>query len=147
MAEIVTFRVLASASGGRLSVVEVLVPPGGGPPPLHTHPPDEIFTVVEGVITVFAGDPLRPDRRELATGDVTYVSGGVPHTFRNFDDSPARLVLTFAPGELMEQFFARIGIPVADPQNPPPVDLDAEVRRIFSTGAALGIEQLDSAYA
>ena len=116
------------------------------PPPLHTHPPDEVFSVIEGAVIVFAGDPLRPERRELAAGDVTYVPGGVAHTFRNFGDVPARLILTFTPGDMMELFFARAGIPVDDPLNPPIIDFDAEVERVFQAGAELGMQEFDPAY-
>jgi quercetin dioxygenase-like cupin family protein len=147
MADVITFRVLSSASNGRLSVVELVTPPGGGPPPLHAHPPDEVFTVVEGSVTLFVGDPLAPERKELVQGDIAHVRGGVAHTFRNFSEQSARMLLTFTPGEMMERFFVEAGIPVTDPQNLPVVDFESEVRRVFQAGAALGMEQFDPAYA
>ena len=147
MSDVVTFRVLSSASNGRLSVVELFAPPGGGPPPLHAHPPDEVFTVIEGSVTLFWGDPQRPERREMGPGEVGHVCGGVAHTFRNFADTPARLLLTFAPGEMMEQFFLTAGIPVVDPHSLPTIDVETEVRRVFQAGAALGMVQFEPAYA
>lgn len=147
IADVITFRVRSADSGDRLAVVEIFAPPGGGPPPMHSHPPDELFTVLSGAVTVFSGDPLMPERRELATGDLAHVPGGVAHTFRNFGEHPARLLLTFSPGEVMEQFFLRAGVPVEDPRDPPVVDLDAEVRRVFEAGASLGLRQFDAAYA
>jgi quercetin dioxygenase-like cupin family protein len=147
MADVITFRVLSSATNGRLSVVELVAPPGGGPPPLHAHPPDEVFAVLEGQVTLFTGDPLRPDRTDLAEGETAHVAGGVAHTFRNLGHGRARLLLTFSPGEMMEEFFTRAGIAVADPENLPAVDLDNEVSRVFRVGASLGMQQFDPTYA
>ncbi|MHB8690997.1 MAG: cupin domain-containing protein [Solirubrobacteraceae bacterium] len=142
MADLITFRVCASASGGRLAVVEIEVPPGGGPPPLHTHPPDEVFHVVEGEVTVFEGQPHDTKRARLGPGQTGHVRGGVPHTFRNFTDVPARLLVTFAPGEMMSRFFAEAGHRVEGGGQLPTLNLEAEVARVFSVGQRLGMQTL-----
>lgn len=143
MADLVTFKVTDADSNGRLTVVQIDVPPGGGPPPLHIHPPDEVFTVVGGSITVFQGDPAAPETREVVAGGCVHVPGGTAHTFRNFGDEPARMILTFSPGLMMERFFVEVGHPVDDPDNLPQLDLDAEVARVFAAGQRLGMELLD----
>jgi len=51
--------------GGRYSLIDMLVPPGGGPP-LHRHDFEEMFTILEGEIELtFRGErneraPVRP---------------------------------------------------------------------------------------
>jgi mannose-6-phosphate isomerase-like protein (cupin superfamily) len=142
MADLITFRVTDADSGGRLVSVQIDVPPGGGPPPLHIHPPDEIFHVVMGTVTVFEGPPESARRVELTPGQTGHVRGGVPHTFRNFSDSHARLLVTFVPGLMMERFFVQAGHRVDDPERLPELDLEAEVPRVFSVGSTLGMELL-----
>lgn len=143
LADLVTFKVTDADSNGRLTVVQIDVSPDGGPPPMHVHPPDELFTVVAGTVTVIHGDPAAPVVREVVAGDCAHVPGGTPHTFRNFSDKPARMILTFAPGRMMEQFFVEVGHPVADPDNLPQLDLESEIPRVFAASARLGMELLD----
>ena len=142
LADLVTFKVTDAGSNGRLTVVQIDVPPEGGPPPMHTHPPDELFTVLSGTVTVFQGDPAAPVVREVVAGDCEHVPGGTAHTFRNFGDGPARMILTFAPGVMMERFFVEAGHPVDDPDTLPVLDLEVEVSRVFAAGARLGMELL-----
>ena len=142
MADLITFRVCASASGGRLAVVEIEVPPGGGPPPLHIHPPDEVFHVVTGEVTLFKGLPDDAERATLGPGQTDHVRGGVPHTFRNLTDTPAQLLVTFAPGEMMSRFFVEAGHRVEQRGQLPTLDLEAEVPRVFGVGQRLGMQTL-----
>lgn len=143
MADRVTFRVTDADSGGRLTVVEIDIPPGGGPPPLHIHPPDEVFQVLEGEVTIFEGDPEDAARRVLGPGGCQHVRGGRPHTFRNLTDAPARLLATFAPGRMMERFFVEAGHDVTGLDAMPDLDLEAEVARVFGVGERLGMRLLD----
>ena len=142
MADLITFRVCPSGSGGRLAVVEIEVPPGGGPPPLHIHPPDEVFHVVEGEVTIFRGGPGDTERATLGAGQTEHVRGGVPHTFRNLTDAPAQLLVTFAPGEMMSRFFVEAGHRVENRARLPKLDLEAEVPRVFGVGERLGMQTL-----
>jgi mannose-6-phosphate isomerase-like protein (cupin superfamily) len=142
MADVVTFRVPSAASDGRVMVGEIAVPVGGGPPPLHVHVPDEVFHVIEGEVTVFTGDPEDARPTLLHAGETKHVPGGVPHTFRNFGDKPARVLLTFSPGEMMERFFITVGHRVTDPCVLPVLDLEAEVPRVFEIGRDLGMRTL-----
>jgi glyoxylate utilization-related uncharacterized protein len=83
---------------------------GGGPPPLHSHPPDEIFTVLEGTPTLLCRRVGGLERRRLRPGDTAHVPGGTPHTFRNFSAAATRFLATFVPGEMMEHYFVAGGI-------------------------------------
>ena len=58
-------RVPGEATGGRLAVIEFLFPHGASPP-LHTHPQDESYVVLDGQLTVQAG----AERFELGAGGV-----------------------------------------------------------------------------
>src|SRR3954469_15263979 len=70
-------RVPGEAVGGRFSLIEFLFPHHASPP-RHTHPMDESLIVLEGALTLVAGD----SRTELGPGGVGPVPMGVPHTFR-----------------------------------------------------------------
>jgi quercetin dioxygenase-like cupin family protein len=126
--DLITFRVTASQSGGRVVVVEALTPPGGGPPPLHSHPPDEIFTVLEGTPTLLRQGALGVERRRLGPGDTAHIPGGTPHTFRNFSDATTRFLATFVPGEMMEHYFVAGGIP-APPDSVPAIDVERQAEQ------------------
>jgi len=52
-----TYTILVSGeeTGGRYSLIDMLIPPGGGPPP-HRHDFEEMFTILEGEIElIFRG--------------------------------------------------------------------------------------------
>ena len=88
-----TIRVPGEAVDGRYALLEFLFPHGASPP-LHTHPQDESYVVLEGRLTIQAGD----DRFELAAGGVAAVPTGVPHTFRVDSDTAQVLVLSTPAG-------------------------------------------------
>src|SRR6267143_7270868 len=44
-----TILVTGEETGGRYSLIDMLVPPGGGPPP-HRHDFEEMFTILDGEI-------------------------------------------------------------------------------------------------
>lgn len=88
-----TFKVLPPQSGGRYTVIEAFVLPGGGPPPhLHTRE-DEMFYVYSGQMTFM-------DNQHTFTagpGSVVYLKRGIPHTFKNSGDVPVKYILTTTP--------------------------------------------------
>src|SRR5947209_3028266 len=78
-------RTPGEAVGDRFALIEFLFPQHASPP-LHTHPQDESYVVLEGQLTIRAG----ADRFELAAGGVATVPIAVPHTFR-VDSETARV--------------------------------------------------------
>jgi mannose-6-phosphate isomerase-like protein (cupin superfamily) len=73
-------------------------------PPLHVHPGfDETYLVLEGRLEVVVAE----QHSELTPGAVAYVSGTVPHTFRNPDDERARFLSICSPGGF-EHFFRAV---------------------------------------
>lgn len=141
-----TYTVLLSGeqTDGRVAMIDMLVPPGGGPPP-HRHAFEESFRVLEGAVEVRLRDdePVR-----LEAGETANVPAHAPHAFRNAGDVPARLLCTVAPAGL-EAFFAEVGDRVASRTSPPPPLTDAEradrLRRAAERAPAYGMELLPPA--
>ena len=138
-----TYTVLLSGeqTAGRFAMLDMLIPPGGGPPP-HRHNFEECFRVLAGSIEVLLRD-LPPVR--LEAGDSANIPANAPHAFRNTADVAARLLCTVAPAGL-ERFFAEFGDPVATRTSPAPELSDAERRTRLQRAAAkapeYGIEML-----
>jgi quercetin dioxygenase-like cupin family protein len=81
-------------SAGAVGVVESHVPPGWEGPPLHHHPFDEGFYVLEGELTFQLGEELR----SATPGDFVFAPADAVHTFANLSDAPARYLIVVTPG-------------------------------------------------
>ncbi len=115
-----TILIAGNDTAGRYCLIEMLVPPGGGPPP-HRHDFEEMFSVLEGEIEfTFRGDKLT-----ARAGDTINVPANAPHFFQNTFDRPARMLCLCSPAG-QEEFFALIGDPVATRTTPGPKLSDAE---------------------
>ena len=109
-----TLLVTGSDTGGRFSLIDMHIPPGGGPPP-HRHDFQETFRVLEGELNVtFRGKQLT-----LHAGDTVNIPSNAPHQFRNASAKPVRLLCLCSPAGL-ENFFLEVGVPVATRTTPPP---------------------------
>jgi quercetin dioxygenase-like cupin family protein len=124
-----TYRILISGAqnGGAFAVIDMLVPPHGGPGP-HAHADiQESFYVVEGEVVVKTKDLT------YTAGKGSFVSiprGGVVHSFKNLSTSTAHLLCTVIPAGL-EALFLEIGKPVAAGTFLPPAPLsEAEQKRL-----------------
>jgi quercetin dioxygenase-like cupin family protein len=107
-----TIKVAAQATNGRFALIEFLFPRHASPP-LHTHPQDETYIVLEGRLTVKAGE----QRFELEAGAAAVVPMGVPHTFRVDSDTARVLVLSTPAG--LEQMIRDGSVPADAPTLPP----------------------------
>lgn len=133
-----TIRVPGEAVDGRFALIEFLFPRHASPP-LHTHPQDESYVVLEGRLTVRAGD----ERFELEAGGTGVVPMGVPHTFRVDSDSARVLVLSTPAG--LDRFVRDGSVPATARTLPPadtprPGDLEAIFRAhgVVNLGPPLG---------
>ncbi len=97
----VVVKVPAAASGGSVGVVEMLVPPGEGPPMHIHHREEEAIHVLEGRFRFWCGDRVW-DGYEGAT---VLLPRGIPHTFQAVG-APGRVLGTVAPGGF-EEFFVQ----------------------------------------
>jgi quercetin dioxygenase-like cupin family protein len=108
-----TFKARGEQTGGRLTALENVIPPGEGPP-LHTHTAeDESWYVLEGELRFLVGAELF----NAPAGTFLFAPRGMPHTFQNVGDQPARLLILFNPSGI-EQFFDQFA-EVADGQSVP----------------------------
>ncbi len=118
-----TYTILVSGddTAGQYTLIDMHVPPGGGPPP-HRHDFEEMFSVLEGEVELsFRGEHL-----VARAGETVNVPANAPHGFRNASGAPARLLcMCSPPGQ--EQFFIAVGTPVRSrTEAPPPLDEDAQ---------------------
>ncbi|MGY1622451.1 cupin domain-containing protein [Geodermatophilus sp. SYSU D00965] len=101
----VTVLATSAQTGGALFAVRVHMPPGGGPPVMHRHDPGEVYLVLSGEVTFYAGGPDGVVHRSTAAaGDVVPLVGGTPHTVRNESAGDAVVFVVHAPGAPMEGF-------------------------------------------
>jgi quercetin dioxygenase-like cupin family protein len=105
-------RLPAEASGGRFALIEGLLPHLASPP-LHTHPQDETYVVLDGRLTLVAGE----ERFELGPGDAGSAPAGMAHTFR-VDSETARVLLVSMPAGL-ELMMRDASVPAEAPTLPP----------------------------
>ena len=116
-----TILVGGSDTNGRYTLIDMHVPPGGGPPP-HRHDFEEMFTVLDGEVQVtFRGQTLT-----AGAGETINVPANAPHAFTNTTATPARLLCMCAPAG-QEEFFVLVGQPVTTrTEAPPPLSPDAQ---------------------
>jgi quercetin dioxygenase-like cupin family protein len=111
-----TYTILLSGNdtSGRYCLIDMLVPPGGGPGP-HRHDFEESFTVLEGEIeTTFRGK-----KSLVRSGETVNIPANAPHSFTNASKQAVRLLCICAPAG-QEEFFAQVGFAVATRLTPPP---------------------------
>jgi len=90
--ETFTFLETSAETGGTRVVALVDVQPGGGPRP-HSHPPEETFELVNGVVELLHDG----GRSRLEPGEPVTVPPGSLHTFTNPSDAPASVKVTIVP--------------------------------------------------
>jgi quercetin dioxygenase-like cupin family protein len=124
-----TVLVAGSDTDGKYTLIDMHVPPGGGPPP-HRHDFEEMFTVLDGQVEVtFRGETIT-----ARAGETINVPANAPHAFTNATEAASRLLCLCAPAG-QEEFFTLVGQPVATRTEAPPV-LDGAARAAFVAKAA-----------
>ncbi len=94
-AEDVVVRATGDETDGQYDVMEITIPPGPGVTPLHVHHDnDEAMHVIEGEVTVKLGEK----RHVLEAGAYAMAPRGLPHTYRNSGEEPARVLFVYTPG-------------------------------------------------
>jgi len=128
-----TYTILVSGenTGGRYTLIDMHVPPGGGPPP-HRHDFEEMFTILDGEIEL----TFRGATTVARAGDTVNVPANAPHVFRNSTGRPARLLCVCSPSG-QEEFFRAVGVPVANRTEPPPALDDAGTAAFIAEAVAL----------
>ena len=134
--ETIVLRATSADTNGALLALEVRMPPGGGPPLLHRHAPEELYRVEAGELTFYVEDGAGAVRRTVAgAGDVVHLPGGRTHTVRNESEAEARAYVVFSPGAPMEAFVrAAAGLPAEGSPSPGEVLALAERHGITMAG-------------
>ena len=124
-----TILLTGKETAGRFCLIDMYVPPGGGPPP-HRHDFEETFTLLEGELDfVFRGA-----NQVARAGETLNVPANAPHQFHNSSSRPVRMLCICSPAG-QEEFFLEVGIPVATRTTPPP-KLDESAQVEFKAKAA-----------
>jgi quercetin dioxygenase-like cupin family protein len=129
------YEVMASGeeTGGELTVMQMTIPPGIGPPP-HTHPGGESVYVLEGQIRYHIGE----ETHEAGPGSFFHIPADVVENFEPTGDQPARLLVMYTPGGI-DKFFTEVGEPAQARELPPPSAEPPDLERIASIGAKHGL--------
>lgn len=118
-------------TAGRLGVFELVLPHGAAPP-LHSHPQDETFYILEGDVTAWVvelelaaseGDPpawVAECATSCGVGTVVYAAGGTPHSFR-VESGTARMLVMSTPAGI-EDYVRTLAEPARWPWLQPPPD-------------------------
>jgi len=122
-----TYRLVVTGeqTGGAYAVIDMLIPPQGGPGP-HAHADfQEAFYVMEGEIEV------RTEAQTYTARKGAFVNiplGGLVHDFKNQTDTMAHLLCVLTPAG-MEGMFQEIGRPVAPGAFLPPPEMNPEEQK------------------
>lgn len=119
-----TISVTGEQTAGRFCVIDMHVPPGGGPPP-HRHDFEETFIVLEGEMEA----TFRGEKSLVRAGDTINIPANAPHQFHNASADPVRVLCICSPAG-QENFFREVGVPVATRTTPPP-KLDPKEQAAF----------------
>ena len=127
------YRIVISGeqTGGAYAVIDMVVPPKGGPNP-HAHADfQESFFILEGEVEVTTEEA----KYTAVTGSfVNIPKGGMVHCFKNKTDKVARLWCVVVPAGL-DGFFAELGKPVEQgvflpPPPPPTPEIMAHIKAV-----------------
>lgn len=125
-----TYTILLTGkdTDGRYCLIDMHIPPGGGPPP-HRHDFEESFTVLEGEIEVV----FRGAKSIAQAGESINIPANAPHQFQNKSKRATRLLCICSPSG-QEEFFMKVGVPVATRTTPPP-NLDESAQALLKAKA------------
>ena len=126
-----TYTILLTSkdTAGRFSLIDMYVPPGGGPPP-HRHDFEETFRLLEGQLDFI----FRGAKQTARAGETVHIPANAPHQFHNSSTQPARMLCICSPAG-QEEFFLEMAVPVATRTTPPP-PLDESAQAQFKSKAA-----------
>ncbi len=99
----------------KLSILEVMVPPGSGTPP-HTHTSEEVFHVLSGEITFGRFDATPHELTTATIGATITVPPNVPHNYQNTGPTAANILVIV--DHTMVEFFRDIGRSDEPPAGP-----------------------------
>ena len=128
-----TYTILLAGkdTAGRFCLIDIHIPPGGGPPP-HRHDFEETFILLDGELEF----TFRGVKRVVRAGETINVPANAPHQFHNSSSQPVRMLCICSPAG-QEEFFLEVGVPVATRTTPPPQLSEAAQAALKTKFAAL----------
>ena len=133
--DVYRFMATSEDTNGKYAMWEAIVPPGGGPPP-HVHSREEEgFYILEGEIAFQIGE-----KHVVATaGMFANMPIGMPHSFKNEGDKPAKMVISVAPAGLEKMFF-EFGVPLLEGATTALPPSKEEIEKLLAIAPRYGIE-------
>jgi quercetin dioxygenase-like cupin family protein len=95
-----TILLAGTDTAGRYCLIDMHVPPGGGPPP-HRHDFEESFTLLEGELEA----TFRGAKSIIKAGDTISIPANAPHQFHNASSKAVRMLCICSPAG-QEDFFS-----------------------------------------
>lgn len=128
-----TYTVLlgGAETDGKFCLIDMHVPPGGGPGP-HRHDFEETFVLLEGEVQL----TFRGETQTAGAGATVHIPANAPHLFHNASDRPARLLCICAPAG-QEEFFREVGVPMGSSTEAPPKPTEEEMKAFQEKAAKL----------
>jgi mannose-6-phosphate isomerase-like protein (cupin superfamily) len=132
--DVTTIKASGENTSGKLLVLEVTVPPGGGPPVLHRHEYSEVFLFQEGEFEISTADEdYVPTTVRVGPGDTVSIPSMVWHNFKNVGETAGKFTAVHSPA-VMEDFMREMGRQIEDPHHVPASDgppSDQEMQRML----------------
>lgn len=129
------FHAFPGEVDNKFCLVECTVPVGAGAPPNHHAGETEGFFVLDGQIMFMI------DGQEHAAGPGDYVAipDGAVHAFQAIGDSPARVLVLNAPGNMHEAFFTGLGTVLPDDQTELPASAEPDIGAVLKVASEVGM--------
>jgi quercetin dioxygenase-like cupin family protein len=126
-----TITVAGKDTNDQFCVIDMHVPPGGGPGP-HRHHFEETFVLLDGEMEV----TFRGKKSTVRAGDTLNIPSNAPHQFHNASSKQVRMICICSPAG-NDRFFAEIGVPVATRTTPPPTLDEKQMAEFLEKAMAL----------
>jgi quercetin dioxygenase-like cupin family protein len=127
-------KVSSAESGGVLTLMEMTMPAGNGPPP-HSHTGGETVYVISGAMTYH----IDGDEIEGGPGSVFHIAPGTTEWFEPTGTEPLHVLVTYTPGGI-DEFFREIGEPALGHTLPPPASSPPDYPAIIAAAARYGMD-------
>ncbi|CAN5543527.1 cupin domain-containing protein [soil metagenome] len=135
-AGLAVIKATARDTGGQMTIVEMMEPPGAEAP-LHVHHrEDEAFWILEGSATFEVGDVTI----EAKTGTYLFGPRGIPHRY-TVGDAGCRMLFITTPGGF-EDLVIGMSQPAASRTLPPPSDEEPDWEQVAAVARENGCELL-----
>lgn len=129
------FHAFPEEVDNKFCLVECTVPVGAGAPPNHHAGETEGFFVLDGQIMFMIDGQEHLARR----GDYVAIPDGAVHAFQAIGDSPSRVLVLNAPGNMHEAFFTGLGTVLPDDQTELPAPAEPDIGAVLKIASEVGM--------